>query len=177
MNDTVRGFWAFLTDLIRSKWYWAGLVVLGLFMEGVALYYQYVVGDDPCQVCIHTRIWVAAFTLLAFAMCLLPARRWLNVAGHLLTVVCMAGLWERCKYLWDVERGRGDGTCEIYLNFPDWFALDVWFPAMFEVRTLCGFTPAMPFGFTMAEMLITASSLLVAASVIALGVNLAGSGR
>ena len=174
MNDALSRLWALISDLTLSKGYWALLVVLGLFMEGVALYYQYVIGDDPCQICIHTRIWVAAFTLLALLMCLLPSKRWLNTGGHVLVTACMLGLWERCKYLWDVERGLGEGSCEFVLGFPDWFALDRWFPAMFEVRTLCGFTPSMPFGLSMAEVLIVVSSLLVALAVFALALNLRG---
>lgn len=169
MNTSATSIWASIAAFFTSKGYWAALALLGIFMEAVALYYQYVIGDPPCQVCIHTRIWVAAFTLLAIMMCVLPARTWLNVTGHVLAIVCMAGLWERCKFLWDVENRRGDGTCEIFLNFPDWFALDAWFPAMFEVKTLCGFTPMMPFGITMAEMLVAASSVLVVISVLALG--------
>ena len=171
MNDAISRLWAFISGLILGKGYWALLVVLGLFMEGVALYYQYVIGDDPCQICIHTRIWVAAFTLLALLMCLLPTKRWLNIGGHVLATVCMLGLWERCKYLWDVERGLGDSSCEFFLGFPPWFALDKWFPSMFEVRTLCGFTPSMPFGVSMAEMLIVVSSLLVLFSALALVLN------
>lgn len=170
---------------LTTRWYWAGLAALGLFMEAVALYYQYVVGEQPCQICIHTRIWVAAFTLLAIAMCLLPRRRWLDLGGHVLTVVCMAGLWERCKYLLDVENGKGEGSCEFFLGFPDWFALDAWIPFLFEVRNLCGYTPDMLFGGSMAQWLIVLSSILVLVSVVALWFNLvsrddrsrAGSGR
>ena len=172
MNQTLRTLGSAGHTVLTTRWYWLGLVVLGLFMEGVALYYQYGVGDEPCQICIHTRIWVAAFILLGVLMCVLPRHTPVNLIGHLLAVICMLGLWERCKYLLDVENGKGEGSCEFFLGFPEWFALDVWFPAVFEVRNLCGFTPEMIWGITMAQALIVVSSLLVAMSLVALGLNL-----
>ena len=159
---------AFILKAATGKLYWVFLALLGLFMEAVALYYQYGVGDEPCQLCIHIRIWVAAFTALALVMCVLPGGRWVNTAGHLLAVGCMVGLMERTKYLWDVERGLGEGSCEFFLGFPDWFALDRWFPAMFEVRNLCGFTPEMLFGLSMAQILMVVSPLLLIMAVFAL---------
>jgi protein dithiol:quinone oxidoreductase len=162
----------FLHALLTTKWYWALLVALGIFMEGVALYYQYVVGDDPCQICIHTRIWVAAFTLLALLMCLLPRRKAVSIPGHLLCVTAMIGFWERCQYLLDVENGKGNGSCEFFLGFPDWFALDKWFPFLFEVRNLCGFTPEIFWGISMAQMLIVVAWSLIAVSLLALVLNI-----
>lgn len=163
----------FVRPVLTTRCYWLCLLLLGILMEGVALYYQHVIGDEPCQICIHIRIWVAAFTLLALVMSLLPRNKVLNIVAHVLTVVAMAGLWERCKYLWDVENGKGEGSCQFFLGFPEWFALDSWFPFMFEVRNLCGATPEMLWGLTnMSEALMLASSGLVLLSLLALGFNL-----
>ena len=43
---------------------------------------------------------------------------------------------------------------------PDWFAIDQWFPSLFEVRNLCSFTPEIPFGLSMAEGLLLIAGLL-----------------
>ena len=158
--------------LLASKWYWALLALLGFTSLGVALYYQYGLGDEPCQVCIHIRIWVVAFTLLSLLMAALPGNRWLNLGGHGLALGCMAGFFERSKYLFDVEKGRGDGSCEFFLGFPDWFALDRWLPFIFEVRNLCGLSPKMPWGLTMVESLLVMSIALLVVSAIALVFNL-----
>ena len=158
-------------SLLTSKGYWLLLAFLGFFMQGVALYYQYVVGDEPCQICIHTRIWVAAFALLGLVMCVMQRIRLVDIIGHVLAVGCMMGLWERCWYLFNIENGKGQGSCEFFLGFPDWFALDKWFPAMFEVRNLCGFTPELMWGVSMAQCLIVVSSALVLGSLLALAVN------
>ena len=146
-------------------------------MEAVALYYQYVLGDDPCQICIHIRIWVAAFTLLAVLMCLLPRHKIINLVAQGLALVCMIGLFERSKYLFDMENGRGDGSCEFFLGFPDWIALDQWVPFLFEVRNLCTFSPELMWGVTMTEGLLGASVALILVSGGALLVNLVGTIR
>ena len=168
MAEFVSSLWRLMHNVLTTRWYWALLVVLGVFMELVALYFQYVVGDEPCQICIHTRIWVAAFTLLALVMLFLPVNKITRLAGHVLAVIAMLGFWERCQYLLDVENGKGEGSCQFFLGFPDWFALDKWMPFMFEVRNLCGFTPEMFWGISMAQMLIVVSWGLIALSLTAL---------
>jgi disulfide bond formation protein DsbB len=164
-------FDTFLTPALTTKWYWGCLALLGVAMEAVALYYQYVLGDEPCQVCIHIRIWVAAFTLLAVLMLILPKHRLLNLLAHSAMLGCMIGFFERSKYLYDVEMGRGDGSCEFFLGFPEWFALDKWLPFIFEVRNLCGFTPDMVWGLSMSESLLSMSVGLIVISALALILN------
>ena len=154
-----------------TKWYWGLLALLGTAMLSTALYYQYGLGDEPCQVCIHIRIWVAAFTLLATLMLVLPASKPMSVFGHMLSLGCMTGFFERSKFLYDVEMGHGNGSCEFFLGFPEWFALDKWLPFIFEVRNLCGFTPAMPWGLSMSESLLAMSVGLIFVSAAALIIN------
>ena len=55
----------FLVDLGKQKRYWALLILVGLALEGGALYYQYVLDEWPCVLCIHVRILVMAFMLIA----------------------------------------------------------------------------------------------------------------
>ena len=130
------------------------LATLGLAMLAVALYYQYALGDEPCQVCIHARLWVVAITLSALFMLFMPQTSLLRVLGNLGILVAGAGLFERARYLYRLENGIGDGSCQFQLGMPDWFAVDRWMPWLFEVRNLCSFTPEMLFGLSMAETLI-----------------------
>jgi len=130
------------------------LATLGLAMLAVALYYQYALGDEPCQVCIHARLWVVAITLSALFMLFMPQTSLLRVLGNLGILVAGVGLFERARYLYRLENGIGDGSCQFQLGMPDWFAVDRWMPWLFEVRNLCSFTPEMLFGLSMAETLI-----------------------
>ena len=143
-----------LSRFLRSRWYWLTLVLFGIALLGVALYYQYALGDEPCQVCIHARLWVVAFTLIALIMLITPQITLVRVLGNLGVLIAGAGLFERARYLYRLENGIGDGSCQFQLGMPDWFAVDRWMPWLFEVRNLCSFTPEMLFGLSMSETLM-----------------------
>ena len=144
----------FLSHALQTRWYWVSLLLVGLALFAVALYYQYVLGDEPCQVCIHARLWVAAFTLIALFMAATPQNAALRIAANAGVLVTSVGLTERAQYLYRLENGIGDGSCQFQLGMPDWFAVDRWMPWLFEVRNLCSFTPEMLFGLSMAETLM-----------------------
>mgnify|MGYP005642825511 FL=1 len=143
-----------LTSVFNSRRYWAGLALIGVATLAVALYYQYGVGDEPCQVCIHARLWVVALVLTGAVMCLPPLNRGTHLVANLVALVSGAGLGERAWYLYQLENGIGNGSCQFQLGMPDWFAVDQWFPWLFEVRNLCSFTPEMLLGLSMAESLM-----------------------
>ena len=143
-----------LYRFLESRWYWLGLGSFGIAILGIALYYQYALGDEPCQVCIHARLWVVALTLIAFIMLITPQIPLLRTLGNLGVLIAGAGLYERARYLYRLENGIGDGSCQFQLGTPDWFAVDRWIPWLFEVRNLCSFTPEMLFGLSMAETLM-----------------------
>ena len=143
-----------LSHFLQSRWYWLTLALFGIALLVVALYYQYALGDEPCQVCIHARLWVVAFTLIALMMLATPQISLLRVVGNAVVLIAGAGLFERARYLYRLENGIGDGSCQFQLGTPDWFAVDRWMPWLFEVRNLCSYTPEMLFGLSMAEILM-----------------------
>ena len=118
------------------------------------LLHQFALGDEPCQVCIHARLWVVAFTVIALIMLIAPKTSLLRVLGNLGVFIAGAGLFERARYLYRLENGIGDGSCQFQLGMPDWFAVDLWIPWLFEVRNLCSFSPEMLLGLSMAETLM-----------------------
>ena len=164
-----------LTDVMtqsptmRSLW-WA-MLILGSGMFAAALYWQYALGEDPCQACIHARLWVVAIALIGALMLALPSNRGTGFGGLVLLLVSSMGLGERSYYLYEIENFRGDGSCQFTLGMPDWFAVDRWFPALFEVRNICSYTPEIAFGISMAEALVVISVLIAAISASA-GVKL-----
>jgi disulfide bond formation protein DsbB len=155
-----------LSHALQTRWYWISLFVAGVALLTVALYYQYVLGDEPCQVCIHARLWVVALTLIALLMIAAPQKTALRIAANAGVLVASVGLTERARYLYRLENGIGDGSCQFQLGMPDWFAIDRWMPWLFEVRNLCSFTPEMLFGLSMAESLMAIGALL---SLVAAG--------
>ena len=149
-----------LSRFLKSRWYWLSLALFGIALLSVALYYQYALGDEPCQVCIHARLWVVAFTLIALIMLITPQIPLLRAMGNLGVLIAGAGLYERARYLYRLENGIGDGSCQFQLGMPDWFAVDRWMPWLFEVRNLCSFTPEMLLGLSMAETLMGVGAVL-----------------
>lgn len=143
------------------------MLILGSGMFAAALYWQYALGEDPCQVCIHARLWVVAIALTGALMLVLPSNKGTGFGGLVLLLVSSIGLGERSYYLYEIENFRGDGSCQFTLGMPDWFAVDRWFPALFEVRNICSYTPEIAFGISMTEALLGISALIAAVSVIA----------
>ncbi len=155
-------------QLLQSRWYWLAIALFGIALLGVALYYQYALGDEPCQVCIHARLWVVAFTLIALVMLITPQITILRILGNGGVLIAGVGLTERARYLYRLENGMGDGSCQFQLGMPDWFAVDRWMPWLFEVRNLCSFTPEMLFGVSMAESLMASAMGISLLALLAL---------
>jgi disulfide bond formation protein DsbB len=143
-----------LAGVGRSGWYWLGLLLLGLSMEGVALFYQYRLDYAPCVLCIHVRIWVLGLIVVAGIALWLRRNPSGLAALHGLIALSMGGMLERSWQLLGTERGWIFGSCNMDAGLPAWFALDRWFPAVFEVKDACGYTPELLFGVTMAEGLL-----------------------
>lgn len=146
----------YLKLLSQSKWYWVLILVGGLVMEAVALYYQYVLGEWPCVLCIHIRIWIAAMILISILALLIRGEFFTRIF-HILTTVAAIGFVERSWQVLAVERGWIFGDCSMESGLPDWFALDKWFPLVFEVQTSCGYTPYIIMQISMAEILMATS--------------------
>jgi disulfide bond formation protein DsbB len=161
----------FIRQFSLGKLYWILLVILGLSLEGSALYYQYVLDEWPCVLCIHVRIWVLSFVVLGILALLVGSNRWITRGLHLVNTVIMVGLVERSWQTLAIERGWVFGECDMESGLPYWFALDKWFPAVFEVLAACGYTPLIIFNITMAESLMLISSLLLAVSLVLLVVS------
>ena len=149
----------------QSNWYWAGLLLLGIMQEVIALYYQYVLHKLPCVLCIHVRIWVMAMILVAILGLSIRKKTLRNVAQVFIALISL-GLLDRSWQLLGVERGFILGSCSMDPGLPSWFALDKWFPFMFEVQDMCGYTPVLLFGITMAEALLVLSAVLLLLSSI-----------
>jgi disulfide bond formation protein DsbB len=151
--------------LSHGKLYWILLIILGISLEGGALFYQYVLDEAPCVLCIHVRILVLGFVVLAILALLLGNNKWMNRGFHLINTIIMVGLVERSWQTLAVERGWVFGECDMESGLPSWFALDKWFPAVFEVQAACGYSPLIIFNITMAESLMIISSGLLLASL------------
>lgn len=160
--------WQKILALGNSRAYWLAMLLVAVSMEGMALLYQYQWNYEPCVLCIHVRIWLLGLMAVSLLALLLPQRHFSKPLWHALTALLMGGLLERSYQLLATERGWIFGSCNMDAGLPNWFALDSWFPAVFEVQTSCGYTPELLFGVTMAEGLLLFSALLLLSSLLLL---------
>lgn len=169
-----------LNRLIRfsgSTWYWLGLIVFALAMEGVALYYQYALDYGPCVHCIHVRLWLLAMMAVALPALWLRKFGWINALLHAGVAGLMYGMLLTSQQLLGTERGTIFGSCNFDAGLPSWFALDKWFPAIFGIKEACGYTPELLLGVTMAEALVALSYALIALALLMMVLSLAGQRR
>ena len=157
-----------LTAFLESKAYWATMLLGGAFLMAVALHYQYVMGEDPCQACVQVRVWIVTGMLVSLVMLVLPRKPVSSLLGLLVFTGTGLGLAERSWFLYLIENGRGDGSCGFMLGAPDWFPIDRWLPSIFEVRNLCSFTPDILLGISMAEALLIVSAIVLSLTGAAL---------
>ena len=144
---------------MASRWYWLGLMVLALVLEGVALFYQHVLNEPPCVLCIQARLWVLGILLAGGLGMALRPHWWGQVVAQSVLITSLIGLLERSWVGVQIERGSYDGVCGMDPGFPAWLPLDDWFPNLLQVWTMCGYSPVMPFGLTMVETLTYGSVL------------------
>jgi len=150
----------------QSRLYWSLMIISGLGLEGVALYYQYALNQYPCVLCIHVRIWVLAFVLIGALGLVLQRWKLGLVLASLLSLAASVGLLERSWQTLATERGWLEGSCSMLSGLPSWFALDRWFPVLFEVQASCGYTPEILFGITMAEALMAIAVIALAVTAL-----------
>jgi disulfide bond formation protein DsbB len=158
-----------LTKFFHSIWYWIAVIATGVLMEGIALFYQYGLGEPPCVLCIQSRFWVLTamfFAVIGLVTRKYPLGRLLSQAG---VIAAVGVLLQRSYTTVQIERGLYEGQCGMDPGFPSWFSLDTWFPQFFEVWTMCGYTPNFLFGLSMGEGLLYGVIALFVVAVIAFG--------
>lgn len=147
----------------RNAGFWLSIILTGCALEGVALFYQYILDYGPCVLCIHIRLWILAIILLAVLGLILRHTRIPLLLVQLLSLGAAAGMLERSWMVFAVERNLIESSCTMSTGLPAWFAVDQWFPTIFEPWELCGYTPDLLLGVTMAEglLLISLASVLI----------------
>jgi len=153
-------------QFLKSKYYWASLLTIGIALESGALFYQYVLEYYPCVLCIHVRVIVVGIIIISVLGILFSESKKLVLLFHSLLTILFAVLLERSYQLLGVERGFVSGECSMNSGLPSWFAVDQWFPWIFKIWEPCGYTPVLLFGVTMAEALSVLSVILFLTSII-----------
>jgi len=153
---------------------WAAIVAICVALDAAAVWFQVNRLQFPCELCIYTRVWIAAIALVGVAGFFLCRQLWplrILLVAELGLVLGLAGV---VRELLGLEYGfGGPGVCSMFPNFPAWAPLDQWWPTLFSVQGPCAATPKVLFGLSMADGLAG----VTVGFVVALGFALAGSFR
>ena len=141
----------------HSRVFWLLLFLGFMFYEACGLYFQYVLKLNPCIECVYERACFMFFGVAAiFGMLhckniitrLIPTAIWAVSSGWGLLIAL-----EHRGY----ELTRDDpfaASCGLVANFPSWFKLDVWLPAVFAPTGICGDATWSFAGLTMVQWII-----------------------
>lgn len=140
------------------------IALICIAMESGALYYQYILDYGPCILCVQIRAIVLSLFIIALIGTLTSRPIISRVLGAPL-LATTAGFVYLSYQVLGVERGWFEGSCTFEAPFPDWLPLHSWLPAVFEAWELCGYTPELLWGVTMAEALMLISATLFVVSI------------
>ena len=144
--------------------YWVFYIAVSVIMLAVALYFQHVLDEPPCLLCIQVRLLLSLLILISIFGLVVKHRRRVNSTLHIATVFVAVALLERSYQLLGTERGFVFSDCGFNLGLPAWFAIEDWLPSLYRVETTCGYTPEILFGITMAEALLLLSTVFLLTS-------------
>lgn len=159
-----------LYQLMQYRLFWVALILIGFALEGIAYYYQYILEEPPCILCIHFRLLVVLMIVFSFLGLSLKSSKVGTTLVSVALLLVFGGMAERSYQLLGTERGFIMGECAATLNFPNWIAVDQWFPSFFAPWTSCGYTPKLFFDITMAEALMAFSVVM---TLLAIGMLVA----
>lgn len=158
---------------LAQRWQsWALVIAICVALEAGAVYYQEALMYFPCELCVYTRVWIAAIALLALLGLLVRKRRWPTRAVLIGEIALCLGLAGVVWKLLALDYGFAEaGACNLYAQFPSWAPLDEWLPVLFRVQATCAETPEVLFGLSMGDGL----AAITMAFLAAFGAGLIGS--
>jgi len=124
-----------------QRWPWLLLGLSALALEFIALYFQYGMGLEPCVMCVYQRAAVMGLAVAGFIGAIAPQQMVVRLAGY--AIWFTSAIWGLLIAYEHVQMQNPDNfllamSCDIYPNFPSWFAIHQWFPTIFEARGTCG---------------------------------------
>lgn len=156
-----------LDNISKNRWYWSFYIVCGALLLLIALYYQHVLDEQPCVVCIQIRLLITLYILVSVFSLIVDINKVGRFFSNVSIVIVSASFVERCYLLLGTERGFIFSDCGFSLGLPSWLAIEDWVPWLYRIETSCGYTPEVVFGITMAELLMVISvSVLFLSSFI-----------
>jgi len=160
--------------MYESKLSWILLSLYLFFMESFALYYQYVIGLEPCALCVQIRAAVlgAGLSSILFVLSLSFFGKLFKFTIASLTILFMSIAMYLIYISYQIEIGEVISSCTPGNAFPQWLPLDAILPSFFEAKGICGVSPEIFYGYTMNEVLIPLIATPLIILVLAVNSNI-----
>jgi disulfide bond formation protein DsbB len=146
----------FSGNLISNPNAWLLLALSAFALELTALFFQYVMGLEPCIMCIYQRVAMAGIGfagLIGYFACKSLIARLLAYAFW-----GVGAIWGLLIAIEHVEMQTSSGSlffsCEFIPNFPSWAPLHEWIPFLFEATGDCGEISWSFLGYSMPQWMI-----------------------
>ncbi|WP_115718088.1 disulfide bond formation protein DsbB [Gallaecimonas mangrovi] len=148
---------------------WLLLAASALILEMIALFFQYGMRLEPCVMCVYQRVAVLGILAAGIIGAIAPGTFIMRGLGIVAWVVS-AGWGAKISYQ-HVQLQINPSPfaqCSYSPDFPSWFQVDKWFPAVFEVRGDCTDSVWHFLSLSMPQwmLIIFAAYLLVALAVV-----------
>lgn len=164
----------FLSQLPLNQRAWQLLAASALCFELIALYFQYVMGLEPCIMCIYQRTAIWGVFLAGVVGALGCQKLVFRIAAYGLWGT--GAIWGFMIALEHIEMQSSTMSflfsCDVFPNFPSWAPLHQWLPALFEASGDCGDINWQFLGFTMPQVMLVIFALYSLALAVVLPVRL-----
>ncbi|EWH11413.1 disulfide bond formation protein B [Catenovulum agarivorans DS-2] len=128
-----------ITRVTNLRIFWVLLALSVLALEVAALVFQYGFGFEPCIKCVYQRLALWGVFVALLPACLFPKEKVVKLVSSLASAFFAA--WGAKIAIEHVGLQNAPNPlfafCEVVPDFPQWFAPDIWFPALFEPRGDC----------------------------------------
>lgn len=159
-----------------QRWPWLLLGTSALLLELVALYFQYGMGLEPCVMCIYQRTAMLGVAVAGYIGSIAPQQLIVRLVAYIAWFV--SAIWGYMIAYEHVQMQNPDNfllamSCDIYPNFPSWFAIHEWLPALFEARGTCDSIDWQFLGLSMPSWMVVSFAVYSGLAFIMLITRLA----
>lgn len=159
-----------ISQLSLSPQAWLILALSALGLEFIALYFQYVMGLEPCIMCIYQRVAIWAIFFAGVIGYIAPE----NIIVRLLAFALWGtgAIWGLIIAIEHVDMQTSTMSflysCDFVPNFPSWAPLHEWLPSLFAATGDCGNIDWQFLGYSMPQWMIANYGLYSAIFLVVL---------
>ena len=156
-----------LNKLATKRRSWLLLFGVATTLELTALFFQYMMGFEPCVMCIYQRTAMLGIAIAGLIGAIAPSNMLVRLSGYIVWgYSAITGLLLAIEHV-DIQTNPSPFfTCDFAPNFPQWLKLDHMLPEFFAATGDCADISWVFLGFSMSQWMIVIFSIFIAALVI-----------